>query len=181
MEFESPSLFNRRRFLRTTAAAGLLTSFGGILPGLAQPGRRSELSGTDLDLTIAEETLRIGGRRAKGITINGVMPGPLIRLREGDDVTIRVHNQLDESTSIHWHGLILPFRMDGVPGVSFAGIPAGETFTYRFPVRQSGTYWYHSHSGLQEQLGHAGSMIIEPRGGDPVAYDREYIVLLSDW
>ena len=181
MQFESPSLFNRRLFIRTTAAAGLLTSFGGILPGYAQAVRRTELSGTDFDLTIAEEQLRIGGRRAKGITINGVMPGPLIRLREGDDVTIRVHNQLDESTSIHWHGLILPFRMDGVPGVSYAGIPAGERFTYRFPVRQSGTYWYHSHSGLQEQLGHAGPMIIEPRGGDPVVYDREYVVLLSDW
>ncbi len=124
----SPRLLNRRRFLRTTAAAKLLNSFGGILPGYAQAGRKPELSGTDLNLTIATETLRIGGRRTKGITINGVMPGPLIRPREGDDVSIRGHNQLDKSTSIHWHGLILSVRMDSVPGVSYADIPAGETF-----------------------------------------------------
>ena len=110
------------------------------------------------------------------------MPGPLVRLREGQDAVIRVTNRLaGESTSIHWHGLILPFQMDGVPGVSFAGIGAGETFTYRFPVRQNGTYWYHSHTAAQEQLGVYGPLIIDPAEPDPFRYDREYVVILGDW
>ncbi|BCB07679.1 copper oxidase [Vreelandella venusta] len=123
----------------------------------------------------------IDGQEAKPITINGTSPGPLIRLKEGQDAVLRVTNLLDESTSIHWHGLILPPEMDGVPGVSFAGIAPGETFTYRFPVRQNGTYWYHSHSGLQEQLGHAGPLIIDAAEREPIRYDREHVLLLTDW
>jgi CopA family copper-resistance protein len=108
------------------------------------------------------------------------VPGPLLRLKEGQTVRISVTNTLDEDTSIHWHGLLVPFQMDGVPGVAFPGIKAGETFTYEFPVIQSGTYWYHSHSGLQEQLGHYAPIIIDPAGPDPVAYDREHVLVLSD-
>lgn len=115
------------------------------------------------------------------MTINGTVPGPLLRFREGSTATLRVINGLDEMTSIHWHGLFIPSGMDGVPGVSFAGIAPGETFTYRFPLRQNGTYWYHSHSGLQEQVGHYAPLIIEPPNGDPFTYDRDYVVFLSDW
>jgi CopA family copper-resistance protein len=115
------------------------------------------------------------------VTVNGSVPGPLVRLREGETVTIRVTNQLEEVTSIHWHGVLVPHEMDGVPGVSFPGIKPGETFTYRYPVKQSGTYWYHSHSGLQEQAGLYGPLIIDPAEPDPFAYDREYVAMLSDW
>ncbi len=135
----------------------------------------------EFDLTIAETPITIDGREGSAITLNGGIPGPVMRFQEGETVTIRVHNRLDEDTSIHWHGILLPFEMDGVPGVSFPGIRAGETFTYRYPVKQSGTYWYHSHNGLQEQLGHYGPLIIDPLKPDPVAFDREHIVVLSDW
>ena len=114
-------------------------------------------------------------------TINGSIPGPLLRWREGDTVTLRVANQLDEDTSIHWHGIVLPANMDGVPGLSFHGIRPRETYTYRFDVRQSGTYWYHSHSGFQEQRGVYGPLVIDPREPDPIAFDREHVILLSDW
>ena len=114
-------------------------------------------------------------------TINGSIPGPLLRWREGDTVTLRVANQLDEDTSIHWHGIILPANMDGVPGLSFHGIRPRESYTYRFDVRQSGTYWYHSHSGFQEQRGVYGPLVIDPREPDPIAFDREHVILLSDW
>ncbi|MDX1581111.1 MAG: copper resistance system multicopper oxidase, partial [Alphaproteobacteria bacterium] len=123
----------------------------------------------------------IDGKKDEAITLNGTLPAPLLRWREGDDLTLRVHNRLGEDTSIHWHGILLPPHMDGVPGVSFPGIKPGETFIYRFPVKQAGTYWYHSHSNLQEQLGHYGPLLIEPAGEDPVAYDREHIIVLSDW
>ena len=115
------------------------------------------------------------------MTINGTIPGPVIRLKEGQDVTLRVTNQLTETTSIHWHGLLLPPEMDGVPGVSFGGIEPGTTFTYHFPVRQSGTYWFHSHSGGQEFLGMYAPMIIDPQEPEPFQYDRDYVVVLSDW
>ena len=114
-------------------------------------------------------------------TINGSLPGPTLRWREGDTVTIRVTNKLRESTSIHWHGIILPFQMDGVPGISFPGIAPGETFVYRFKVEQNGTYWYHSHSGMQEATGMIGAIVIEPRSSDPVRADREFVIQLSDW
>jgi len=134
-----------------------------------------------IDLVIAETEIDIGGRLAKATTINGTVPGPLVRLKEGTEAVLRVANQLGEDSSIHWHGLILPFRMDGVPGVSFEGIKPGETFEYRFPVGQNGTYWYHSHSGLQEQTGVFGPLIIEAAAAEPWAYDREYVIVLSDW
>lgn len=177
------SIINRRSFLATGAASGLAAA--GLLPAWARSqsglAPHTTLSGTEFDLTIGRSPVRIDGRPGRGITINGTIPAPLLRWREGDEVTLRVTNTLDADTSIHWHGILIPFQMDGVPGVSFPGIRPGETFTYRFPLRQAGTYWYHSHSGLQEQLGHYGPIVIDPAGPDPVGYDREYVIVLSDW
>lgn len=132
-------------------------------------------------IAVTRGPVTLNGRTGEGVFLNGGFPGPLLRWREGDHLELRVTNHLSEDTSIHWHGILLPYQMDGVPGVTFAGIPAGETFTYRFPVKQAGTYWYHSHSGLQEQIGHYGPIVIDPAGPDPVAYDREHILVLSDW
>lgn len=136
-----------------------------------------------LDLVIRQTAMNVAGRKTRApITINGTIPGPTLRMREGQDVVLRVHNALRrEVTSIHWHGLLVPTDMDGVPGVSFPGIGPGETFTYRFKLRQYGTYWYHSHSGFQEQLGHYGALIIDPAEPEPFTYDREYVIVLSDW
>jgi CopA family copper-resistance protein len=139
------------------------------------------LMGSDIALTIADTAFNVNGRAGHAIAINGTISAPLIRLREGEQVRLAVTNHLDEDTSIHWHGLIVPFEMDGVPGVSFPGIRAHSTFVYEFPLKQAGTYWYHSHSGLQEQLGHFGPMIIDPAEPDPVTYDREHVIVLSDW
>ena len=113
--------------------------------------------------------------------VNGSIPGPVLRWQEGDRVTLRVRNHLAHDTSIHWHGMILPAGMDGIPGISFDGIRPGETFTYQFDVRQNGTFWYHSHSRFQEQTGVYGAIVIEPRRPDPIGYDRDYVILLSDW
>jgi len=146
------------------------------------PSGPPELTGTEFDLTVDHARAVIDGRPGHAIAVNGQVPAPLLRWREGDEVTLRVTNRLrDHDTSIHWHGILLPPEMDGVPGLSFPGIPPGKTFTYRFPVKQAGTYWYHSHSGLQEQIGHYGPLVIDPRGADPVESDREYVVVLSDW
>ena len=180
MNFDVPYV-TRRKFVKGAVAASLLAGLGNILPAYARPGRRGYL-GSSIDLSIGHREIEIGGRRVSAIAINGTVPGPLVRLREGENAVLRVTNQLvKESSSIHWHGLILPFRMDGVPGVSYPGIGAGETFTYRFPVRQNGTYWYHSHSAGQEQLGVYGPMIIDPPGREPFRFDREYVVMLGDW
>jgi CopA family copper-resistance protein len=174
--------FSRRHVL---AGAGV-AAMAPLLPAWARqhsPGIARDLpgvSGERIELTIDHVMRRIDGRMAHGIGINGTVPGPLIRLREGQDVELVVHNRLDEDSSIHWHGLILPFHMDGVPGVSFPGIRPRSTFTYRFPVRQSGTYWYHSHSGLQEQMGHYGPIVIDPATPAPVGFDREHVIVLSD-
>ena len=176
------SHFTRRHFLRKAAVASLLAGLESIVPVYARPGKNARETGGPLDLTIDRLSIDIGGRRASAIAVNGTVPGPLVRLREGQDAVIRVTNRLaHESASIHWHGLLVPFRMDGVPGLSYAGIGAGKTFTYRFPVRQNGTYWYHSHTALQEQLGVYGPMIIDPAEPDPFRYDREYVVMLGDW
>jgi FtsP/CotA-like multicopper oxidase with cupredoxin domain len=140
-----------------------------------------QVTGAVIDLAVGHGPRMVQGRKGHGIAVNGSVPGPLIRLREGQNVRLNVTNNLDEDTSIHWHGLLLPFHMDGVPGISFPGIKPGQTFTYDFPIRQSGTYWYHSHSGLQEQQGHYGPLIIDPAGPEPVAYDREFILLLSEF
>ncbi|MBO6807663.1 copper resistance system multicopper oxidase [Thalassospira sp.] len=132
------------------------------------------------DLSVDYVTIDTGSKKTRGIGYNGSSPGPTLRLKEGEEAVINVTNNLDESTSIHWHGLILPYEMDGVPGISFPGIEPGETFTYRFPVTQSGTYWFHSHSGFQEPDGAYGSIIIEPEKREPFRFDREYVVVLKD-
>ncbi len=132
------------------------------------------------DLTVDYVEIDTGTMKTRGIGYNGSSPGPTLRFKEGEDVVINVTNNLDEATSIHWHGLILPYQMDGVPGISFPGIEPGETFTYRIPVSQSGTYWFHSHSGFQEPDGAYGSIIIEPQKREPFKFDREYVVVLKD-
>lgn len=178
---------NRRGLLRGVAAGGGLMALQSALPAWAQtgsPGLRADLptlTGPNIDLTVGHSPFTVGGRTGHAVTVNGTLPAPLIRLREGQNARLSVTNTLDEDTSIHWHGLLLPFQMDGVPGISFPGIKASETFVYEFPVRQSGTYWYHSHSNLQEAMGHYGPIVIDPAGADPVAYDREHVLVLSDW
>ncbi|MEK7266778.1 MAG: copper resistance system multicopper oxidase [Pseudomonadota bacterium] len=177
-------MISRRRFLNQSAALGA-TAFAA---GFAAPGARAAsasgqttLTGTLFDLMIGRAQVGVDGRTSDAVLVNGSFPAPLLRWREGEEVTINVMNHLDEDTSIHWHGLLLPAGMDGVPGVSFQGIHPLETFTYRFPVKQAGTYWYHSHSGFQEQIGHYGPIIIDPKGADPVHYDREHVIMLGDW
>lgn len=176
---------DRRHFLRdATLGAGALAM--PTLPVHAQSAPASiatplpVVSGEAIELTVGHVMRDIDGRRSHAIGMNGTAPGPLVRLREGQRARITVRNTLAEETSIHWHGLLLPFQMDGVPGISFPGIPAGGSFTYDFPVIQSGTYWYHSHSGLQEQMGHYGAIVVDPAGPDPVASDREHVIVLSD-
>jgi CopA family copper-resistance protein len=137
-----------------------------------------ELSGEDITLRVGKGSLLIGGRAAPAVSINGMVPGPLLRLKQDQRLKLTVINELDEETSLHWHGLVLPFQMDGVPGVSFPGIPARSSFTYEFPITQRGTYWYHSHSGLQEMLGCYAPIVIEPAAS--AAPMREHVVLLSD-
>ncbi|MGD0307401.1 MAG: multicopper oxidase domain-containing protein [Candidatus Acidiferrales bacterium] len=183
-----PSLapqLGRRRFVQGIAAAGIVAALPRHLAHAAEKttkaGEPTILTGTHFDLTIERLTTNITGKLAPVIAINGMHPGPTLRWRQGDDVTIAVTNKLTQSSSIHWHGIRTSSEMDGVPGLSFAGIAPGETFHYRIPVRQSGTYWYHSHSDFQEQLGHAGALIIDPDSADPIAYDRDYVVMLSDW
>ena len=177
----------RRRLIQGSAAVGLLAGLQRLTPAYAieQSGLRASAAGdlesNAIDLVIREEQLPFGNRRGTAITINGMVPGPLVRLREGREAILRVTNGLVEDTSIHWHGLLLPPGMDGVPGVSFAGIKSGETFTYHFPVKQNGTYWYHSHSAGQEQAGHYGPLIIDAASPEPFQYDREHVVVLSDW
>jgi CopA family copper-resistance protein len=180
-------LISRRLLLKRVGALGLLMAMERLVPSYvwatATNGAAdtSQLSGTVIDLTIAETPFRLDGRTGRAMTINGTIPGPVIRLKEGQQAMLRVTNRLEENTSIHWHGLLLPPEMDGVPGVSFGGIQPGATFTYQFPIRQSGTYWYHSHSGLQEQSGVYGPMIIDPIEPEPFRYERDYVVMLSDW
>ena len=177
---------SRRRFVHGLAAGGVML---GLSPwsrparaaGATSTGAAPVLRGTEFNLEVAESPVNFTGSPRMATTINGSIPAPTLRWREGDEITIRVTNRLRESTSIHWHGIILPYQMDGVPGISFAGIPAGETFTYRFKVEQSGTYWYHSHSGMQEQTGMYGAIVIDPRDGETIQADRDHVVLLSDW
>ena len=141
-----------------------------------------EVSGRVIDLAVGQGAIEVAGRSGHAFAVNGSVPGPLVRLKEGEAVTLRVANHLAQDTSIHWHGLLLPFQFDGVPGVSFPGIKPGETFVYELPaLRQSGTYWWHSHSDLQEQTGHYGPIIIDPAGPDPVQADRDYVLLLSEF
>ncbi|MES2135520.1 MAG: copper resistance system multicopper oxidase [Pseudomonadota bacterium] len=176
-------LINRRGFLAGSAAAAGVTA---VYPAWAQSLSTGvapaipTVSGSDIALTIGNVAVRVDGKVARAMGINGTVPGPLVRMKQGEQVRLRVTNRLDEDSSIHWHGVLVPFAMDGVPGISFPGIPAGQTFDYQFPVIQSGTYWYHSHSGYQEQDGVYGPIIIDPAGPDPVAYDREHVLVLAD-
>ncbi|GAA3804828.1 copper resistance system multicopper oxidase [Qipengyuania pelagi] len=184
----SDLILSRRRLL----GAGLLgAGMLGTMPAWARGASihhggaiRSgfdEVSGASIDLTVGEGMHTVQGWRGHAIAVNGSVPGPLVRLKEGTTVRLNVHNTLDEDTSIHWHGLLLPFHLDGVPGVSFPGIAPGQSFTAEFPVRQAGTYWWHSHSNLQEQAGHYGPIVIDPAGPDPVQADRDYVLLLSEF
>ena len=174
----------RRKFIKSAFTVASALAIAKVAPTWAAPQGRSFkdqiLTNDEIDLTIAKSPLLVGNKVGAPITINGQMPGPLIRLKEGQRAKLNVTNRLSEDTSIHWHGIILPENMDGVPGVSFEGIKPGRTFKYRYDVEQNGTYWYHSHSGLQEQLGHLGPLVIEPKDGD-IGADREHTIILSDW
>jgi CopA family copper-resistance protein len=182
---------SRRLFVQGLAAGGVLAAAalrsraGWASP---DPGKGpAVLSGTQFDLVIGEAPVNYTGRTRPAVTVNGSQPAPVLRWREGTTVNLRVANALPAGSlygpmaSIHWHGIVLPANMDGVPGMSFDGIARGETYQYRFAVKQSGTYWYHSHSGFQEQAGLYGALIIDPLEPEPFAYDRDYVVLLSDW
>lgn len=182
---------SRRRLLKSGGLLAATASASAVVPSwartissgqaMANVGQGTGLSGDRLGLTIGSRHFATGGRSAHATTINGSLPGPLIRLREGQSVRLDVENSTAEVSSIHWHGLLVPFQMDGVPGVSFTGIAAGETFSYEFAVRQSGTYWYHGHSGMQEAMGLYGPIIIDPAVPDPDATQREHVLVLSDW
>lgn len=179
-----PSILTRRTFVKGLAAGSLLGGLGlWRTPVWALDGAApvNELSGNEFELFIGETPVNFTGSARTAMTINGSLPGPLLRWREGDTVTLRVRNRLAADTSIHWHGILLPANMDGVPGLSFHGIEPGGVYVYQFKVRQHGTYWYHSHSGLQEQAGVYGPLVIEAKEPEPFQYDRDYVVMLSDW
>ena len=172
---------SRRSFLQA-AGAGLFVL--GTHRGNDAWGQRQDqtvLSGSHFELQIGEAPFNFTGNQRIGTVVNGQIPGPLLRWREGDTVTLRVSNRLGARSSIHWHGMIVPADMDGVPGLSFAGIPSGGEYLYRFKVNQSGTYWYHAHSRFQEQTGLYGPIVIERRGGERFPTERDYVVMLSDW
>ena len=183
MALEKHVFPSRRTFVKGLAAGGALAGLGAFdWRAFAQQTAPSVLRGTAFDLSIGEVPMNFTGSARIALAINGSIPGPLLRWREGDTITLRVANRMArEDTSIHWHGIILPADMDGVPGLSFHGIRPGETYTYRFDVRQSGTFWYHSHSGFQEQRGVYGPIVIDPQGDDPIKADRDHVILLSDW
>ncbi|WP_157739196.1 copper resistance system multicopper oxidase [Herbaspirillum sp. meg3] len=189
MSNSSSPISSRRRFVKGLAAGGVLLGLSSrALQAAAQnvekPARGPAapiLTGNVFDLVVAESVVNFTGKQTTATTINGSLPAPTLRWKEGEMVTINVTNKLREHTSIHWHGIILPFQMDGVPGISFAGIAPGETFTYKFKVKQSGTYWYHSHSGMQEQTGMYGAIVIDPSDSGKKMADREHVVLFSDW
>ena len=182
-----PPYMPRRRFVQGLAAGGVMLGLSpfahaaGIVSSQARTGTAPVLTGTEFNLEVGQSPVNFTGNPRMAFTINGSIPAPTLRWREGDTVTIRVKNTLKEDTSIHWHGIILPYQMDGVPGISFPGIPPGETFVYQFKLEQSGTYWYHSHSGMQEAQGMYGAIIVEPRDADPIRVDRDHIIQLSDW
>lgn len=178
---------HRRHFLKAFGLSASTWACQATLPAWAAAGTATDLSGlralsgSTFELKVAHARRRIAGGMGNAVLVNGQLPAPLLRWRQGDEITVKVTNKLQSDTSIHWHGILLPFQMDGVPGVTFPGIKPGETFTYEFPLVQAGTYWYHSHSGLQEQQGHYGPIVIEPAHRDAVEYDREYVIVLSDW
>jgi FtsP/CotA-like multicopper oxidase with cupredoxin domain len=191
------NMFNRRRFLTgssTLLGASMLSTLPSIANSALGKGQQNVavnsdkadhivpiLTGNEFDLYVSKKPVTVNGKSSMATLINDSLPAPTLKMREGDTVTIRVHNQMDESTSIHWHGLLVPFEMDGVPGISFDGIPANSTFTYTFKLKQSGTYWYHSHSGFQEQTGMLGAIVIEPKGRERHPVAEDHVIVLSDW
>ena len=179
-----PSM-SRRRFVTGMAAGSVFLGLGlGSGLSFASPQSRigpTTLRGRQFDLNIGYQSVNFTGKNRMATAVNGSVPAPILRWREGEQVTLRVKNNLAEDSSIHWHGIILPTDMDGVPGLSFGGIKPGETYEYQFDVNQSGTFWYHSHSGFQEQTGMYGAIVIDPKEPDPVSCDRDYVVVLSDW
>jgi CopA family copper-resistance protein len=187
---EGPRSPSRRLFVQGLAAGGAIAGLGAWSRtswALKSSGQPTVLAGTEFDLVVSEMPVNITGRVRPAVTVNGSLPAPVLRWREGTTVTLRVSNALPHGsmygheTSIHWHGILVPANMDGVPGLSFMGIGPGETYQYRFDVRQAGTYWYHSHSAYQEQAGLYGALIIDPIEPEPFSYDRDYVVLLTDW
>lgn len=180
----TPMTASRRRFLQGLLAGGAVATLGLRHPmalALDSAGKAETLSGTYFDLSIGETPSGVTGAHRSATTVNGSIPAPTLRWREGDTVTLRVTNRLRVATSIHWHGILLPTGMDGVPGLSFDGIDPGETFEYQFAVKQSGTYWYHSHSRFQEQTGLYGPLVIAPKGGERFPTQQDFVVMLSDW
>ncbi|MBH0066407.1 copper resistance system multicopper oxidase [Psychrobacter sp. SZ93C1] len=191
------NMFNRRRFLTgssTLLGASILSTLPSIANSALGKGQQDVavnsdkadhivpiLTGNEFDLYVSKKPVIVNGKSSMATLINDSLPAPTLKMREGDTVVIRVHNQMDESTSIHWHGLLVPFEMDGVPGISFDGIPANSTFTYTFKLVQSGTYWYHSHSGFQEQTGMLGAIVIEPKGRERHPIEEDHVIVLSDW
>ncbi|OZI60661.1 copper resistance system multicopper oxidase [Bordetella genomosp. 11] len=178
-----PGPNSRRTFVKALGAGALLSGMGlgrasAAVDSIGEPG---VLAGTRFDLSVEEASVDFTGTRRTALTVNGGIPGPILRWREGDTVTLRVRNRFRATTSIHWHGIVLPANMDGVPGLSFHGIEPGGMYVYQFKVRQNGTYWYHSHSGFQEQSGVYGPLVIQAKDPEPFTYDRDYVVMLSDW
>jgi CopA family copper-resistance protein len=182
--------YNRRALLQAATMAGGAVAVGSLFPAWAKSGshglhslagQSGVVTGPNLELSVGQSAFKLGHQTGHAYTVNGTLPAPLIRLREGQNVKLIVRNTLQEDTSVHWHGMLLPFQMDGVPGVSFPGIAPGESFTYEFPMKQHGTYWYHSHSHMQEAMGMYGALIVDPAGADPITYDREHVLVLSDW
>jgi len=189
------NILNRRRFLTgssvvlgasmlPTIASSALGKSGGQSATVNTDQKSNEvpvLTGREFDLTVSKQPVIVNGKKSMATLINDSLPAPTLKMREGDTVVIRVHNRMDESTSIHWHGLLVPFEMDGVPGISFNGIPANSTFTYTFTLKQSGTYWYHSHTDFQEQTGMRGAIVVEPKGRERHPIAEDHVILLSDW
>lgn len=187
IKFENKMISQQRRCFVQGVTVGAAAISLGLIPKVllaqsSQSGPKT-LQGSEFDLSIGQQAVNITGQNSVATTVNGSLPAPILRWKEGDDVTLNVTNSLAEDSSLHWHGLILPSAMDGVPNISdgFTGIKSGETFTYKFPAIQSGTYWYHSHSGFQEQTGIYGAIIIDPKEPEPFEFDQDYVVLLSDW
>ena len=191
------NMLNRRRFLTgssTLLGASMLSTLPSIANSALGKGQQNIavnsdradhivpiLTGNEFDLYVSKKPIIVDGKSSMATLINDSLPAPTLKMQEGDTVTIRVHNQMNESTSIHWHGLLVPFEMDGVPGISFDGIPANSTFTYTFKLVQSGTYWYHSHTGFQEQTGMRGAIVIEPKGTERHPVAEDHVIVLSDW
>lgn len=191
------NMLNRRRFLTgssTLLGASMLSTLPTIANSALGANQKNAvinsdkpdhkvpiLTGKEFDLYVSKKPIIVDGKSSTATLINDSLPAPTLKMREGDTVVIRVHNQMNESTSIHWHGLLVPFEMDGVPGISFDGIPANSTFTYKFTLKQSGTYWYHSHTGFQEQTGMRGAIVIEPKGRERHPIEEDHVILLSDW